>query len=319
MRFFLMIVISFSFAGASVAQTYPNRPVRFVSPYPPGGGTDIFARVIAQKLHDSLGVPVVVENRSGAGGIIGTEIVVKSPADGYTLLLGSPGPLTVSPSLYKQLPYDTLRDLAPITLIAIIPNVLVVHPSLPVKSVKDLIAYAKARPGELSFGSSGNGGSGHLQGELFKLQAGIKMVHIPYRGSIQAATALLTGEVPLSFADVLNTLPHVRSGRLRGLAVTGRNRSPAVPELPTIAEAGLPNYEAATWYGVLVPAATPKEIVTRLHSELVKALHHPEMQKRLSADGVVPIGSSPEQFAQHIRAEINRWAKVIKDANIRAD
>ncbi len=315
----MMIGVSLALVGTSAAQNYPNRPIRFVSPYAPGGGTDILARALGQKLSESLGSSVIIDNRPGGGGIIGTEAVVKAPPDGYTILLGSTGPLTVNPSLYKKLPYDTLRDLAPITLISIVPSVLAVHPSLPVKSVKELIAYAKAHPGELSFSSSGNGGSGHLAGEMFNVMAGVKMVHIPYRGTGPATIALVAGEVPLSFGNMLSMLPHVKSGRLRALAVTSVKRSPAAPELPTVAEAGVSHYEAGPWYGVLAPAGTPKDIIARLNSELVKVLRQPDMREKLQQEGGEAVGSSPEQFTEHIKAELVRWAKIIKEANVRPD
>ncbi|MBI3936885.1 MAG: tripartite tricarboxylate transporter substrate binding protein [Betaproteobacteria bacterium] len=275
--------------------------------------------MLGQKLSESLRQSVVIENRPGGGGIIGTEYAAKSAPDGYTILLGSTGPLTVNPSLHRKLPYDTLRDLAPITLVSIVPSILAVHPSLPVKSVKELIAYAKARPGQLSFSSSGNGGSGHLAGEMLNVMAGVKMVHVPYRGTGPATIAVVTGEVPLSFGNMLTMLPHVKSGRLRALAVSSVKRSPATPSLPTVAEAGVPGYEAGPWYGVLAPAGTPRDIIARLNSELVKILRQPDMREKLSSEGGEVVGSSPEQFAQHIKAELARWARIIKAANVRAD
>lgn len=318
-RLMVTIGIAFTVVTASMAQTYPNRPIRFISPYAPGGGTDILARLLGQKLNESFGQPVVIENRPGGGGILGTELVAKSPPDGYTILLGSTGPLTVNPSLHRTLPYDTLRDFAPITLVSIVPSVLAVHPSLPVKSVKQLIAFAKAHPGELSFSSSGNGGSGHLAGEMFNLMAGVKMVHVPYRGTGPAVVGVVSGEVPLSFSNMLSMLPHVKSGRLRGLAVTSVKRSAAASDLPTVSEAGLPGYDAGPWYGVLAPAATPKETIARLNAELVKILRRPDVHQKVSADGGEVVGSSPEQFAQHIKVELRRWAKIVKEANVRAD
>ncbi len=313
------IGIAFALVTTSMAQTYPDRPIRFISPYAPGGGTDILARLLGQKLNESVGQPVVIENRPGGGGILGTELVAKSPPDGYTILLGSTGPLTVNPSLHRTLPYDTLRDFAPITLVSIVPSVLAVHPSLPVKSVKQLIAFAKAHPGELNFSSSGNGGSGHLAGEMFNLMAGVKMIHVPYRGTGPAVLGVVSGEVPLSFSNMLSMLPHVKSGRLRGLAVTSVQRSSAAPDLPTISETGLPGYEAGPWYGVLAPAGTPKEIIARLNAELVKILRRPDVHQKVSADGGEVVGSSPGEFTAHIRAELTRWAKIVKQANIRAD
>ena len=300
-------------------QAYPSRSIRFVSPYPPGGGTDIFARALAQKMAASMGVSVIVENRPGAGGTIGTDMVVNAPADGYTILLGSPSPLTVAPSLYKKLPYDPQRDLIPITLAATVPNILVVHPSVPATTVKELIAYAKANPDKLNFASSGNGGSGHLGGEMFNVQAGTKMQHIPYKGSISATTALIAGEVQVAFGDMLNTLPHVKSGRLRALAVTTARRSPAMPDLPSIAEAAVSTYDAGTWYGVLVAAKTPPEIVTRITAEVIKALNQADVRATFAREGGELVASTPEKFAEHIRMETARWAGVLKEANVKVD
>ena len=303
----------------SWGQAYPNRSIRFVSPYPPGGGTDIFARALAQKMATSMGVSVIVENRPGAGGTIGTDLVVNAPADGYTILLGSPSPLTVAPSLYKKLPYDPQRDLIPITLAATVPNILVVHPSVPATTVKELIAYAKANPDKLNFASSGNGGSGHLGGEMFNVQAGTKMQHIPYKGSISATTALIAGDVQVAFGDMLNTLPHVKSGRLRALAVTTMRRSPAMPDLPSIAESGVSSYDAGTWYGVLVAAKTPPEIVTRITAEVIKALNQADVRATFAKEGGELLASTPEKFAEHIRMETTRWATVLKEANVKVD
>ena len=303
----------------SWGQAYPNRSIRFVSPYPPGGGTDIFARALAQKMATSMGVSVIVENRPGAGGTIGTDLVVNAPADGYTILLGSPSPLTVAPSLYTKLPYDPQRDLIPITLAATVPNILVVHPSVPATTVKELIAYAKANPDKLNFASSGNGGSGHLGGEMFNVQAGTKMQHIPYKGSISATTALIAGDVQVAFGDMLNTLPHVKSGRLRALAVTTMRRSPAMPDLPSIAESGVSSYDAGTWYGVLVAAKTPPEIVTRITAEVIKALNQADVRATFAKEGGELLASTPEKFAEHIRMETTRWATVLKEANVKVD
>jgi len=317
---FATVVALVLFASSTVlAQTYPNRSIRFISPFAPGGGTDIFARALSQKLSVSMGVPVVVENRPGSGGTIGTNAVVRAPADGYTILLGSPSPLTVAPSLYPKLPYDPQRDLTPITLAATVPNILVVHPSVPVNNVRELIAYAKANPGKLNYASSGNGGSGHLGGAMFAVMAGIKMQHIPYKGSIGATTALLGGEVQLSMADMLNTLPQVKAGKLRALAVTTAVRSPAVPDLPSIAESGVPGYNAGTWYGVLVAAKTPQDIVTRITHEVVTALNAPDVRATFAREGGQLVASTPEAFAEHIRSETVRWAAVIKEANVKVD
>ena len=321
-RIFAWTVIGASLVcltGVCRAQGYPNRPIRFVSPYPTGGAVDILARFLGQHLHESLGQPVIVENRAGGSGIIGTASVAKAPPDGYMLLMGSSGPLAVNPSLFPDLPYDTLRDLAPITMVAIVPSILAVHPSVPVRSVKQLIAFAKANPGKLNFSSSGNGGSGHLAGEMFNLMAGVKMIHIPYRGTGPSVIGLLSGEVSLSFENMLALLQYVKEGRVRGLAVTSAQRSQATPELPTIAEAGLPGYSAGPWFAILAPAGTPKDVVGVLNREFVKILRRPDVVKRLSTDGGVVVPGTPEELAEYIRTEIRNWAKVIREANIKVN
>ncbi len=318
-RSVLGIGIALVWTTACMAQSYPSKPVKFISPYAPGGGTDIIARTLAQKLTENLGRQVVVENRPGGGGIVGTEAAAKSPPDGYTILLGSKGPLTVNPALHAKLPYDTLRDFAPISLVSIVPAMLAVHSSLPVKSVKELVALAKARPGELTFSSSGIGGSGHLSGELFAAMAGAKMVHVPYRGTGPATTAVLSGEVTLSFGNMVALQPQVQAGRLRALAVTSAKRTSAAPQLPTVAEAGLPGYEYVTWYGVLAPAGTPKEIIGKLNAELVKIARQPDMRERLTGEGGEVVGSTPEEFAAYLKTELVNSAKLVKMANVHAD
>lgn len=313
------IGIALVWTSACMAQTYPSKPVRFISPYAPGGGTDTMARVLAQKLSENLGRQVIVENRPGGGGIVGTEAVAKAPPDGYTILLGSKGPLTVNPALYAKLPYDTLRDLAPISLISIVPAVLAVHPSLSVNSVKELIALARSRPGELTFSSSGNGGSGHLSGEQFAALAGTRMVHVPYRGTGPATTAVLSGEVTLSFGNMVALMPHVQAGRLKALGVTSAKRVSAAPQLPTVAEGGLRGYEYVTWYGVLAPAGTPRDIIGRLNAELVKIARQPDMKEKLTGEGGDVVGSTPEEFAAYIKSELASSAKLVKSANVRPD
>lgn len=310
------MVVALVLAATCIAQPYPNRPVRFVSPYAPGGGTDILARTLAQKLSEGFGRQFVVENRPGGGGINGTESVAKSAPDGYTIMIGSKGPLTVNPALYAKLPYDTLRDFAPVCLVAIVPAVLAVHPSLPVKSVKELTALVRARHGELTFSSSGNGGSGHLAGELYAAMANSKMIHVPYRGTGPATTALLSGEVMLSFGNLVALMPHVQGGRLRALAVTSAKRISAAAQLPTMAEAGIAGYEFVTWYGVLAPAATPKDIVARLNAELVKAVRQPDMREKLSGEGGEVVGSTAEEFAAFMKTELASSARLVKLANI---
>jgi len=306
------------FIGTSSAQGYPNRPIHFVVPYPPGGGNDIFARFLAQPLHESLGQPVIVENRVGAGGTIGTASVAKATPDGYTLLMGSSGALAVAPSLISNLPYNSFRDLAPITMVANVPNISAVHPSVPAKSVKQLIALAKANPGELTFGSSGIGGSGHLAGELFNLMAGIKMIHVPYRGTGLSIIGLVSGEISVTFENMMTLLPHAKAGRIRALAVTSVQRSPVMPELPTIAESGLPGYSAGPWFAILTTSGTPQEVVSVLNRAFVKILKRPDVVKVLSARGADVASGTPEELAEYIRTETSRWAKVIREANIKA-
>jgi tripartite-type tricarboxylate transporter receptor subunit TctC len=312
----LMLVCAASMAHA---QGYPAKPIRFISPYPPGGAVDILARYLGQHLHEAVGQPVIVENRAGGSGIVGTAAVAKAPPDGYTILMGSSGPIAVNPSLFADLPYDTLRDLAPVTMVAIIPSILAVHPSIPVQSVKQLIAFAKSHPGKLNFSSSGNGGSGHLAGEMFNVMAGVRMTHIPYRGTGPSVIGLMTGEVSLSFENMLALLPYVKEGRVRGLAVTSAKRSQAAPDLPTVAESGLPGYAAGPWFSIWAPANTPKDIVTTLNREFVKILKRPDVVKRLSTDGGDVVTGTPEDLAEFTRTEIRSWARVVKEASIKAN
>jgi len=305
--------------AAAAADAYPSKPVRFVVAFPPGGGTDIIARSIAQRLTVRLAQQVVVDNRPGAGGNIGTDIVAKSAPDGHTLLMGSAGPLAINASLFGKMPFDPIRDLAPVTLAASTPNVLVVHPSLRAATVRELIALAKARPGEINFASSGHGTPAHLAGELFNSMAGVKMVHVPYKGAAPALTDLLGGQVQLMFSTMPPALPHVKDGKLRALAVTSAKRSPATPELPTVDEIALPGFEANTWHGVVAPAGTPAAIVARLNREIVAILHLPEVVERLSAQGAEPVGSTPEEFAAYIRSETVKWAKVVRESGAKAE
>ena len=300
------------------AQTYPNRTIRMVSPYPPGGGTDFFARVIGQKLSEALGVSVVTDNRPGAGGVIGADLVAKSPPDGYTLLMSSPSPLAVSPHLLKTMPYDPQKDLAPVIWIAAVPAVMVVNPSVPVKTVGDFIKLAKSKPGELTYASSGNGGTGHLAGALFDLGAGTKMIHVPYKGTGPATTALLAGEVTVSFSETISMLPHIKTGRLRALAVTTLKRFAVLPDLPTVAET-IPGYTAGPWYGILVPAKTPVEIIAKLNGAAANILRMPDIQSNLAGAGAEAKGGSPADFAAHINEESERWGKVIREAGIKGE
>jgi tripartite-type tricarboxylate transporter receptor subunit TctC len=297
---------------------YPLKPVRLIVPYPPGGGTDTLARLLTQKLGETLGQQVVLENRPGAGANIGTELAAKAPADGYTLLLSTIAN-AISASLYAKLNYDLARDFAPVTLLATTPHIVVVHPSLPVKSIRDLIALAKARPGQLAYSSSGSGTPSHLAGELFNTMAGVKMTHIPYKGGGPSVISMLSGETSAGFATTPSVLQHVRSGKLRGLAVTTDRRSPSTPDLPTVAEAGLPGYAAGSWYGLVAPAGTPRDIIARLHAETLKVLRLPEVKERLDATGFEVLTSTPEEYAAFTRSEIEKWAKVVRASGARAD
>ena len=302
-------------ASLAHAQQYPARAVRIIVPSAPGGGTDITARILAPKLSEQLGQQFVVENRAGAGTMIGGEAVARAAPDGYTLLMGI-STLAINPATYKKVPYDALKDFAPITHVVSLPNLLVTHPSLPVKTVKELIAFSRARPGELYYASAGVGTSPHLSTELFLLMGGIKMVHVPYKGSGPGIVDIVAGHVSVMTPSILSGLPRIKSRRLRGLGVTSAKRAGGVPDIPTIAEAGLPGYEAVQWFGLLAPVATPREIVSRLHAETVRALQAADVRNRLSADGADPVGSTPEEFAAFIRSETAKWAKVVKQAGI---
>ena len=300
------------------AQTYPTRPIRFVVPYVPGGGVDFVGRTIAQKLSETWNHPVIVDNRPGGGTNIGSELVARSASDGHTLLVGGV-PNSVNMTLYRKPPYDFVKDFAPISRLSTAPNILAVHPSVPARSVKDLIAIAKSRRGELTYASAGIGSSNHLSGELFKMMAGVDIVHVPYKGGGAAVTDLLAGNVSMYFGTTPSTMPHVRSGRLRALGVTGATRSPTIPDVPTIAEAGLPGYEQSAWHGLLAPAGTPQAIINKLQSEVVRLLGLPEMKERFSAQGVDVIGSSAAEFAAFIQQDVAKYAKIVKTAGIRID
>lgn len=303
---------------AQAADTYPSRPIRMIVAYPPGGGTDQVGRVMADQLSQTLGQNVVVDNRGGATGNIGTELAARAVPDGYTLLMGNVAPNAVNVSLFKKLGFDPVKDFAPVSLVAVTPNILVTNPSIPVKTVKELIAYAKAKPGALNFPSAGVGSSSHLAGEMLKSMTGISMVHIPFKGGGPALVAVIAGEVQIMFATMPAAMPHVKSGKVKPVAVTTAKRSQAMPDLPTIAESGVRGYEASTWYGLLAPARTPQAIVTRLHGDTVKILAGPTRQ-RLEVQGFEPEGGSPAEFTAYIKSEIIKWAKVIKDAGIPAE
>ncbi|MBI3937434.1 MAG: tripartite tricarboxylate transporter substrate binding protein, partial [Betaproteobacteria bacterium] len=297
---------------------YPTKPLRVIVPFPAGGGTDILARMIGAKITEAWGQPVVVDNRPGGSTVIGTEIVSKAPADGYTILFTA-STHAVNASLYARLPYDSIRDFAPVTLLASAPNILVVHPSMPTRTLNEFIAFAKARPRQINYGSSGNSGTGHLAMEMLKSMTGIDLVHIPYKGGSPALNAVLAGEVSTLFNNIIAAVPQVKAGRLYALGVTSGKRSSAVPNVPTIAEAGVPGFEALAWFGVFAPAATPPKIVASLNAEIARVLRLPEIRKRLLIDGAEPVGNSPQEFAAVIRADIAKWARVIKAAGITPD
>ncbi len=315
----VVAVVLAALASAAGAQNYPNKPVRFIVPFAAGGGSDFVARVVAQKFNEAFGQPLVVDNRGGAGGAIGTELAAKSAPDGYTLLLGSAGPLAIQPGLTARLPYDPLKDFAPITLVTSIPYVLVVHPSLPVKSVRELIALAKAKPGQLNFASPGNGTTTHLATELLKMLAKIDVVNVPYKGVAPAVTDLLAGQVQFMSGDLSTVMPQVKAGRLRALAVTGANRSPQAPELPTVAEAGVPGYEAIGWFAVLAPAATPRDLVTRLNAVIVKGVTEADARERLAALGGDVVANTPAEFAARIRDDLAKWSALIKTIGLKPE
>jgi tripartite-type tricarboxylate transporter receptor subunit TctC len=302
------------------AQAWPTRqPIRFVIPYPPGGASDVTARILGAKLSESLGQSVVIENRPGANGIIALESVAKAGADGYTLLMANLGPNAINPVVYSKLPYDAIKDFAPITLTSVVPQIVVVAPALPVKSVQELIAYARANAGKLAFASAGNGASNHLSGELFNAMAGIKMVHVPYKGDAPGLTDVMSGAVGVAFPTAVAAMPNVKAGRLRAIAVTSAKRIPSLPDVPTVAEAGLTGYEAVSWGGVMAPAGTPPEIINRFNLEINRILKLPDVAEKLSSLGAEIVGSTPEEFATYLKAEIVKWGKVARDNNVTLD
>ena len=311
--------LAWSVAAEAQATAYPTKPIRLVVPFPPGGATDLIARAVAQKLGEAWGQSVVVDNRPGAGGNIGTELVAKAAPDGYTLEMGTVGTHAINASLYAKIPFDHVKDFAPVILVAGVPNVLEVNPSVPVNSVQELIAYAKANPGKLNFASSGAGTSIHLSGELFKVMAGVQMTHVPYKGSSPALQDLLGGQVQLMFDNLPPSLPQIKAGKLRALAVTSATRAPALPDVPTIAESGLPGFEASSWFGILAPAGTPPAIIAKINAEVAKWLASAEGKEKLASIGANAAGGSPEDFARHIQAETAKWAKVVKESGAKVD
>ena len=321
-RFFVWVcglAAALGVAGGACAQAYPSKPIRMIVPFPAAGSTDILARVVAQKLADSFKHQVVVDNRPGAGGTIGSRMAMEAPADGYTIIMGTTSTHAIGPSLYSKRPYDPSADFTPITEVVTSPTVLLVTVALPANSVKELIALAKAKPGQFSFGSSGVGTQFHLSGELLKLLAGINIVHVPYKGTALAYSDLFSGQIAILFDVPSVALPHIKSGRIRALGVSGSKRAEVLPDVPTIAEAGVPGYDADLWFGLLGPARLPRESVKLLHAEVVKLLQLPDVKQRMAQLGAEPIGSTPEQFGAYIKAEIVKWEKVVKASGARAD
>ena len=314
-----LCALALALALPVAAQAYPSKPIRFVVPYPAGGPLDSVARLLAQKVGESVKQPVVVDNKPGAGGNIGADLVAKSPPDGYTILMGAVATHAINPTLYASMPYDAARDFTPITQVASTPNVLVVNPAVPATDVKSFVAHAKANPGKLNFGSGSTGSAGHLAGELFNAQAGVKMTHVPYKGAAPAMQDLLGGRIDLMFDNLASSLAQVKAGKVRALAVTTARRSSLAPELPTIAESGLPDFDISTWFGVFAPAGVPREVVDRLHAEFTRALAAPDVREKMLALGAEPVGTRPEEFAAYIRREADKYARVIKASGAKAD
>jgi len=301
---------------AVVADDYPSRPIRIIVPYAPGGGADTVARIIARRLNDTIGQPLVIENRTGAGSILGTDMVAKAEPDGYTLLLGQSGPISINPAVYKDLRYDPVKDFSPVTMTTAYPYILVVNAKLPAKSLQEFVALAKSKPGAMNYGTTGIGAANHLVTELFNGKAGLKMTHIPYRGTALAVADLVGGQVTMVFGDPISVLPHMQAGTLRALAVTSPQRSAVAPEVPTIAESGFPGFDAIAWHGILAPAKTPLNIVKRLNTEIVNALHHPETQALLVKQAMQTVGNTPEEFAAFIQKDIAVWKAVAAEADV---
>lgn len=318
MKLFL-IFISIIFSEMVAAQAYPARPVRLIVPAPPGSAPDFLSRLISPKLTDMWGQPIVIDNVVGAGGNIGTDRVAKAAADGYTLLFNTIGPISVNVSMYKELPYDPQKDLAPITLVAKVPNILVVHPSVPVRNVRELIAYGKANPGKLRYASPGSGTSPHLAAELLNTSTGLKMLHVPYKSSAQMTTDLLGGQVEVMFHNAPVVLPHIKAGTARGLGVTSSNRQSSAPDIPTVAEAGVPGFEVTAWFGFMAPGNTSAAVINKVHADVVKALAMPDVRERMLPQAAEPVGNTPQEYAAFITAEIAKWAKVVKESGAKVE
>jgi tripartite-type tricarboxylate transporter receptor subunit TctC len=313
------LAVAVSVNGEAWSQAYPTKPIRFIVPFPAGGGADIFARLVGRKLGENMGQTFVVDNRAGASGIIGCEFVARSAPDGYTLLMGTTGTHTTNPAVFSKLPYDSLKDFAPISLVAESPFVLLVHPSLPVANLKELIAFAKARPGQLTYGSSGTGSSSHLGFELFNLMAGIKGIHVPYKGLPPATLDTISGYVTMTWNSITASAPYIRNKQLRALGIGAGKRSALMPEIPTISEAGLKGFELGSWYGIFAPAGTSPDIVRGIRSEVVKAINDPSMKEQFVALSAEPVGSTPEEFRAVLQRDLVKWAKVARQANVKAD
>jgi len=313
----LTLALAMSIAASDAhAEDYPSHPIRLIVPYAPGGGADAVARIVAKRVSETIGQPIVIENRGGAGSIIGTEDVHKAAPDGYTLLLGQSGPISINPAVYKELPYNPEKDFAPITMTTAYPYILVVNAKLPLKSLQDFVAMVKAKPDEFNYGTTGVGAANHLVTELFSSRAGLKMVHVPYRGTALAVADLLAGQVTMVFADPVSALPHMQAGTLRALAVTSNERSPVAPDVPTIAESGYPGFDAIAWHGILAPAGTPAPIIAKLHDQIVAALKDPATKALLEAQAMATVGDTPQQFSASIKQDIAVWKEVANQANV---
>ena len=314
----VLVLLALAAAGTAQAQAYPAKPVRFIIPFPPGGPTDIMGRLAAQRLTEAWGVQVVADNRAGAGGNIGSELCAKSPPDGYTVCMLTVAQ-SISPSIYPRLGFDPLKDLAPVTLMAILPSLLMVHPSLPVKNVKELVALAKAKPGVLTYASTGNGTSPHMLMEMFKWLAGVDLVHVPYKGASPAMIDQISGQIDVAFSTAIAALPFVQQGKVRAIAVSTRDRFPPLPNLPTVAESGVKGFDGSSWQGVVMPANTPRDMILKVNAELAKMLKSPDMKEKILQQGGIASGSSPEEFTAFLKMETDKWAKVAKAAKVRVE
>ena len=322
-RFLFQAFLTLGLVGAMLpsvqAQGYPNKPIRLIVPFPPGGGNDVIGRIIAQKLTERFGQQVVVDNRAGANGIVGLQALMQAPPDGYTIGVAAAGPMAVNPSLYDKLPYDSLKDFAYVTNMVIFPLILITHPSVPVKTTQELVNLAKAKPKQIFFATPGSGNSAHLAGELLNSMANIQTVHVPYKGQGPAMADLVTGQVQMMFASIPSVLAQVKSGQVNAIAMGSAKRVPSLPDIPTLSESGVPGFEAYSWVGILAPAKTPKDIITKLNKEIVDILKQKDVADTLNQQGALPVGDTPEQFAAYVKAEINKWGAVVKSANIKAD